>query len=313
MKKPIVSIIIPVYNVEPYLDTCIRSVLGQSFADWELILVDDGSTDRSPRICDDYARNDERITVIHKANGGLSSARNVGLDHISGDYVTFLDSDDFWHPDYLQTLLGLCQKYSAEISQCGFVRGTACVFPAIRRSSRVRIYDNHSVFTKQGANIILCGKLFKSSLFEDIRMPVGVINEDDATSWKLYYLASKIVVTSSPLYYYTCNPNGIMAQQSRVPRLDFVDMYVDRIDFFQRRGIRDLLMQTRGHFCLTLMLTACNPNLTSEQYQRVICLFEENRILIRFSKYVPITHRILFAAFSVSPRLCAGMFRMIRK
>ena len=126
-----VSIIVPCYKVEKFLRTCIESVLQQSYNKWELILVNDGSPDHSGKICDEYERIDNRIKVVHKKNGGLSSARNAGLDIMTGEYVTFLDGDDFWHKNYLQYLMTLLKKDCADIVQCSFVRGIDSVFPKI--------------------------------------------------------------------------------------------------------------------------------------------------------------------------------------
>ena len=122
MNRPLVSIIVPCYKVEQYLPVCIESVLGQTYDNWELILVDDGSPDRSGEICDQYAAKDKRINVIHKPNGGLSSARNAGLDMMNGEYVTFLDSDDFWHKDYLRVMMKHIDDEKADIVQCGFLQ-----------------------------------------------------------------------------------------------------------------------------------------------------------------------------------------------
>lgn len=309
----LISVIVPVYNVEAYLERCIRSVFAQTYSDWELILVDDGSPDRSPEICDRYARQDSRIQVIHKQNGGLSSARNAGLDIKRGNYVTFLDSDDFWHPEYLQTLLTLCEKKQADIAQCGFIRGRANSFPANISVPHVRAYNNHSIFLERGAKIIMWGKLYKSKLFDDIRMPVGKINEDDFTSWKLYYRASGIVVTDQLLYYYTCNPQSIMAQQKQVPRLDFLEAYTERIAYFEEQGVGDLEKQSRGHFCLALLLSLRNRNLTLCQSERLHRAFGENYGRIGHSRYVPVVHRMLFHVFRVAPDTVIKILRFIKR
>mgnify|MGYP003623332904 CR=1 FL=1 len=116
-----ISVIIPVYNVEAYLDRCVASILRQSYNNLEIILVNDGSTDSSAQMCDAYAQADTRIRVIHKQNGGLSSARNAGIDIASGEYLAFIDSDDFIADDMLETLLGLCTKHKAQISACSFL------------------------------------------------------------------------------------------------------------------------------------------------------------------------------------------------
>lgn len=127
--EPLVSIIVPCYKVEQYLPNCIESILSQSYTNWELILVDDGSPDNCGNICDDYAVKDNRIKVVHKQNGGLSSARNAGMKVMNGEYVTFLDSDDFLHKDALHILVNQANKYDAQIVQCDFVRGSETVFP----------------------------------------------------------------------------------------------------------------------------------------------------------------------------------------
>jgi len=121
MKNPLITIIIPVYKVEQYLEKCLDSVINQDYPYLEIILVDDGSPDSSGKICDEYAKNDKRIVVIHKLNGGLSDARNVAINAALGEYITFVDSDDFIEEDYISTLLNLVQKYDADIAVSPFL------------------------------------------------------------------------------------------------------------------------------------------------------------------------------------------------
>ncbi len=227
MKKlPLISIIVPVYKVEQYLDNCIQSVLAQSYPNWELFLIDDGSPDKCGEMCEEYAKHDKRIIVIHQNNSGQSSARNRALDYPpSGEYVTFLDSDDFWHTDYLKDMSDLAVKHNADIVQCGFVKGFNNVFPKFTGKNSVDICNNHSVFLTEKANIVMWGKLFRLSLFDGIRMPVGLYNEDDWTMWKIYYQARKILITSDKLYYYTVNPASTMARLRRKPDLRYIDAY----------------------------------------------------------------------------------------
>ena len=236
MNQPLVSVIVPCYKVEQYLPNCIESVLNQSYHNWELILVDDGSPDNCGAICDQFALKEKRIKVIHKPNGGLSSARNAGLDIIQGAYVSFLDSDDFWHTDYLQMMMKHVIEVGAEIVQCGFLRGTETVFPHISMDEKAQFYDNHTVFTQQAAKIIMCGKFYNFCLFVYVRMLVLLINEDDWTTWKLYYKAQKIVVSNLPLYYYTHNPNSIMGNQRKKPDMTYFGAYRERIAFCMEKG-----------------------------------------------------------------------------
>lgn len=298
-----VSIIVPCYKVEKYLHTCIESVLNQSYADWELILVDDGSPDRSGEICDEFSKIDNRICVIHKQNGGLSDARNAGLNVMTGDYVTFLDSDDFWHHDYLKVLMTFILSRGAEIAQCNFVRGIETHYPQINIQATVLQYDNHTIFTKQAAKIIMCGKIYKASLFDNIRMPVGKIHEDDWTTWKLYYKAKTIVVTSQPLYYYTENPNSIMGRNKNKPDFTYWGAYNERINFFIATGEIDLEHTSRMQFCKSLTLLYGNKMLTAEERGKVKALFEESWEIIKYSNIVPVMLKIVFGAFSIFPLL----------
>lgn len=299
--EPLVSIIVPCYKVEQYLPNCIESILCQSYTNWELVLVDDGSPDNCGNICDDYAVKDNRIKVVHKQNGGLSSARNAGLDIMQGKYVSFLDSDDFWHEDYLQLMMKHVIEDKADIVQCGFIRGTETVFPHIDLDEKAQVYDNHSIFTSQAAKIIICGKVYKSCFFEDVRMPVGLINEDDWTTWKLYYKAQKIVVSNLPLYYYTQNPNSIMGNQRKKPDMTYFGAYRERIAFFNEKGEQDLEDVSRMQWCKSLLLLYSNPMLTKENKEEIKTLFDENWKKISQSTVVPSKLKILFYGFCKMP------------
>lgn len=308
-----ISIIVPVYKVEHFLKTCIKSVENQSFFDWELILVDDGSPDKCGEICDEYEKKDPRIKVIHKENGGLSSARNAALDlPPKGDFVTFLDSDDFWHPEYLGTMVELQQKNAADIVQCDFVRGFATTFPLLNEKAKIDVLNNHDVFLKEKANIIMCGKLFKKSLFDGIRMPVGLYNEDDWTTWKLYYKAKSIVVTNQALYYYTINPSSIMGQLSKKPDLRYMNAYNERIGFFEGTGEKDLEHCSRLQLCKSLLLTYRHSKLSKGEKREVKTKFDENWKELKHSPYIRPFYKILFTTFSHIPLLTSMITAKMR-
>lgn len=301
MNTPLVSIIVPVYKVEQYLHTCIDSVLQQKYAPWELILVDDGSPDRCGEICEEYAQKDDRIRVVHKENGGLSSARNAGLDVMRGEYVTFLDSDDFWHRDYLTTLMGYILREGADIVQCDFVRGTATTFPECEQEGGVMMYNRHTIFTSQAAKIIMWGKVYKASYFAQVRMPVGYINEDDWTTWKLYDQAAKIVVTDQPLYYYTVNPNSIMGKASKKPDLTYWGAYEERIAYYEKKAERDLEDMSRMQFAKSLLMLYSNDALSDEERKCVKRTFDEQWQSIAKSAFVPRKLKIVFYGFYKCP------------
>ena len=307
LKQPFISVIVPVYKVEQYIKNCIESVQSQTFINWELILVDDGSPDKSGVICDDYSKTDNRIRVIHKENGGQARARNYAIDVCRGEYITFLDSDDFLHPEYLSYMLGVSLKYGADIVQCGFIRGNAVVFPKIEQNVTENSYDNHSVFLQGKANVIVCGKIYKRSIVEKYRIKEGKYYEDDFTTWKWYYHAEKIVVSSKILYYYTKNPTSTMAQHYKKPSFDFIEAYHERIGYFQNTSEVDMEHCSRLQLCKSLVLTFGNARLTKEERQKVKGKFEENWVVLKSSPFIGIKYKAIFFLFHSMPGTASKM------
>lgn len=308
---PQISIIVPVYNVEKYLGNCIESVQNQSYKYWELILVDDGSPDKCGEICDEYASHDERIVVVHQPNGGQANARNHALDKCKGEYVTFLDSDDFLHQDYLKQLLDIAKKYDADIVQCDYLQGQSLQFPICNRKETIKEYNNHSIFLSSKANIIVWGKLYKRDIVLKNRIKEGKYYEDDFTTWKWYYNSKKIVLTSLQLYYYTDNPQSTMAAHRKKPRFDFMDAYKERIGFFVGTGERDLEHCSRLQYCKSLLLTYGHNKLSAEERKMVKAQFDESWKELKHSPYIKKFFKLLFTAFQMLPMLtskvCAKM------
>lgn len=241
-----ISVIVPVYKVEPYLRECVDSILAQTYTDFELILVDDGSPDNCGAICDEYAAQDSRIRVIHQDNGGLSAARNAGLDIARGEFVTFVDSDDAIHPEYLSFLLEIHYKTGADISVCHFLRyseeipeaelcGIEISAEMTGRQSCYELYGEEAVVYTTA-----WGKLYRSDLFEGIRYPVGWIHEDEATTYKLLFRAHKVAVMDNALYFYRQNPDGIINTGFSVKRYHAIAAFEERIVFFKDHGEAEL-------------------------------------------------------------------------
>lgn len=204
---PKISVIIPVYNTEKYLSRCLDSVVNQTFKDLEIICVNDGSTDNSNEILDRYASKDNRITVINQKNGGLSAARNTGLRHASGQYIGFVDSDDWIDIDYYECLIGLAERNNADIVMAG-----------MRVVDQDNISDNTTPnmvtnnFVKKIKNLPNGGindKLLKSELFQGLEFPVGRYYEDNVVLLKVMYYSKIVVFTNSVSYYYFMNQSGI--------------------------------------------------------------------------------------------------------
>ncbi len=202
-----ISIIIPVYNAEKYLDDCMDSVLNQTFEDFELILVNDGSTDRSGELCDEYAKNDKRIKVVHTENNGQGSARNTGIDMATGEYIGFVDCDDYIDYDMYEVLYDNMVRENADLSMCALVD----IFPGkiIHNKGKDDFYIMDSreaiktVMEAEITSVTPVNKLYKRSLFKDIRFPVGQdMGEDAAIMIDLIMLCDKVVLTAEEKYYY---------------------------------------------------------------------------------------------------------------
>lgn len=211
---PTISVIVPVYNVEQYLDKCIDSILSQTFSDFELLLIDDGSTDGSSLICKNACERDERIHYYRKANGGLSDARNFGLNHIRGEYVSFVDSDDWIDETYLECLYSNASASRAEISTCNFKiqRGENSIHQQELNSGYTTLSTREALLAlllTDKINVSANSKLFKSKLFDDIRFPQGKHFEDVGTTYKLLKKAKNVSVGSASLYNYLMRPGSI--------------------------------------------------------------------------------------------------------
>lgn len=235
------SIIVPIYNVEQYLENCINSILNQTYRNFELILVDDGSPDKSGEICDKYKSSDDRVKVIHKKNGGLSSARNAGLEIATGQYIGFVDSDDWIDRDMYDKLLNLAEKNEADIVQCEYLEAydnkiiihnnENSEFVVLDRFEALEKLINFGKYHVNG--VVSWNKIYKRTLFDDIRFPVGKLNEDEFTTYKLLHKCNSIIFLKEKLYYYRQTPNSIMNKKFNVKRLDLLDAVKELLIFLK--------------------------------------------------------------------------------
>lgn len=214
-----ISVIIPFYNVEKFAKRCIESVLTQTFTDFELILVDDGSPDDCGKICDEFAKKDERVRVFHTENHGLSAARNLGLENATGEYINFIDGDDAVAPDYLEYLYKLINKNRADVAVCGplsffYVPSTG----EFRRNAVPEKLGDFTVSSEKALKLMLTdqyeltvamAKLYRRELFDDIRYPIGQLFEDANTTYKIYLKSKKITIGKERKYLYTVRQDSI--------------------------------------------------------------------------------------------------------
>lgn len=249
-----ISVIVPVYNVEKYVGKCIESILQQTYTDFELILVNDGSTDKSGEICSKYSKIDKRIKLINQANGGLSSARNVGIDVCAGDYITFIDSDDYISKCMLQELYECLSDAVADIAMCSFkrVKENDVVTEKIE-SINPELIDSKECFrriytAKADEFTVAWGKLYKKELFKGLRYPEGKIHEDEFVTYKLFAQAEKIVYLDVALYYYLIREQSIMHAAFSRKSLVRLEAYSERINYFENIGESKLAAMAAQRF-----------------------------------------------------------------
>lgn len=239
----LISIIVPIYNVEKYLCECIESLINQTYTNLEIILVDDGSTDSSSAICDEYALKDERIVVIHNQNGGVSRARNAGLDIMTGEYVLLADSDDLYEVDAVECLYNNIRQFDADMSAGSLIQITETgekindvVFniPEDVVCIDNRAYWCHTVRSILG--VIPAAKLCKRDVWDNLRYAEGIINEDEEILTRLVERYDKIVCTRKCCYRYRKRENSIVNTKFSIRNLDVAEFYRRRIEYFLDKG-----------------------------------------------------------------------------
>lgn len=248
--NPLISVIIPVYQVEPYVVHCIESVINQTYRDLEIILVDDGSVDKSGEICDLYAERDERIRVIHQENRGLSEARNKGIEVSRGEYLSFIDGDDWVDKRFINVMYEISTKTGCDIVQCNFQKTVDDRLYEDEREGNYTVYssDEFSIATYTLLSWkcnVAWNKLYKASLFDGIRYPAGKIHEDEFTTYRLVWEAGRIAVTHTKLYFYRQRTDSIMGSEYSLKRLDAGEAYRKREAFYQEKGKAEILNLVR--------------------------------------------------------------------
>lgn len=235
-----ISVIVPVYNAGKYLSRCVDSILSQTYCNFELILIDDGSTDASFEMCNKIRENDSRVRLFHKENGGHASARNKGIDlsfESDAEWITFIDSDDWINANYLEYLLQAARETGTNISMCSYERVGIddrpqhfdyCVFEV----------EPETLWCEKRTNSTLpCGKLYHKSIFNDIRWPQKC-HDDEHMTYKLLFANPKIAFVDAPLYRYYYNTNSVMASGWSLKHIDSVDAICERREYFKRNGYK---------------------------------------------------------------------------
>ena len=247
-----ISIIVPVYNTDQYLNRCVDSIINQTYKNLEIILVDDGSTDNSGKICDEYKKKDSRIIVIHKTNGGMSSARNAGLDIATGNYIAFVDSDDYIAVNMMDTMRTYIIDNDVDMAVCGYTSLTENkILLECGKAVISGIYNPEKLFESETAHIdgikdrvslyteSLTNKLYKRYIFDDLRLKIGKNHEDFYLMHYIIIKCKKVYLSNDLLYFYWYNPNSVTSIKYNITRLDAVEAHLDRIKLLDKAGLHD--------------------------------------------------------------------------
>lgn len=256
--KPEISIIVPIYNVEKYLPRCIESILAQTFTNFELILVNDGSEDDSGEVCDRYAKEDKRIKVIHKKNGGVSSARNAGLKNSIGNYIGFVDPDDYIKKDMYEKMYNLCIKKDSKIAICKFAREVdgKIINADNNETEIIRELNNEEAMNELFKGVLyrfsLCNKLFNKKCFQGITFPEGRIHEDLSTTYKLFANSNRSIYTTYQGYIYVKREDSILTKQYNEKRLQSFIGWDEILEFMNKRyeKVNEQVVATFTYWCV---------------------------------------------------------------
>lgn len=307
---PKISIIVPVYNVERYLRECVDSILSQTFADIEMILVDDGSNDNSGKICDEYACKDKRVVVVHKENGGLSSARNAGLDVACGDYIGFVDSDDYISKDMYATLYQLIISKDSDIAMCGY-------FDVYAHSITTKSKRQKTYFVDQmkAIKIVLKGrinsttvwnKLYKRYIFETLRFRTGKTMEDDFLVLDSFLKCRMVSIITSAKYYYRHREDSICTRKFTSKDLDVIEAYEYNSKIAADHG-QALKLPVKGRLCwanfyvLDKLLSSSNHQEQVRLLGEVSTFLKKNACFILVYNQFRLRRKIAFLGFLIHP------------
>lgn len=317
--KELISIVVPIYNVEKFLSECIESILNQSYKNLEILLIDDGSTDGSGKICDEYLKKDSRIKVIHKKNGGLSDARNTGTLNSHGKYICYLDSDDYIEKDYVKLMYKAIKKNKTNICQCGinYVDESGKYIKSIG-------YDETSVMDAvqmikdmyldgRIENIVAWNRMYKTEIMKRNLYPVGKIHEDEFVTYRVLYEEKNISVIKEKLHNYRQQSSSIMKAKYSLKRLHPVDAYFERIAYFKENNENELYYLCMNYFLLFLRNNAykvLNELKEEKIYKDLIKNYRKVYLECGYNKYVRITANIRNFIFYVSPFIYYKIFKI---
>ena len=292
--EELVSVIVPVYNVENHIKKCIDSIISQTYKNLEIILVDDGSTDKSGRICDEYAEINKRIKVIHKENGGLSDARNAGINIAKGTYITLVDSDDYIDKEYVEILYNTIIKENADIAITSHKVIYENKTTIEKATGEKTVLDPKAVLKRilydDGIDLSACAKLYKTELFKNIKYPKGRLFEDAATTYKLIDSCDIIAINSKSTYNYIIREDSITNEKFSMKKMDLIKSTEEMSNYIKQKypdlekaANRRLLYA----YFSTLTQLAKSKEKYPEQQQQILKYIKKNRRSVFFDSSTP--------------------------
>lgn len=311
-RADLITVIVAVYNIEDYVAKCIESVINQTYRTIEILVIDDGSTDKSGGICDAYAERDNRIKVFHGKNRGLSEARNQGIGYAKGDYLVFVDGDDWIHPQMIEMLYDVLKKNGSDIAACGFERKNIRFAEQKYRSSQLSVRNitrEEAVSDMYSANVVAWNKLYKRSIFDDIRYPAGRIHEDEFTAHRIYWKCNRISVISEPMYFYVMREDSIVNTVTLKSIFDGLDALLDRLSFAKEHNWTEVLDSVAGR-CLDYMAEWYYKLKKSKDKKTAARIRNRARMLIKQNRDIKIKYQ--YHIFAAAPVLYASYRYLIK-
>lgn len=311
---PLVSVIVPVFNVEDFLVQCVDSVLAQTHDRLQVILINDGSTDQSPALCNAYL-SDPRVEVINKPNGGLSSARNAGLERARGQYLTFVDSDDWIAPDFIECSLRLLSMHRAGIAVGRLHRTKGSGDSELVGSDTTLVLPRSSALFQLNRALhtrltVSCAKVYESALFQGLRFPIGRLHEDEFTTYLTIARTDRVVLSDRPTYFYRSRPGSITQSEPTLQHwLDALDAYRQRLRFFEDAPLSDVADVARVELVRKL-LHLRHWNSRSRQLEPAAGVKELRALSVQIqNSSVPRSIKLLCQAHSLAPWLVEPLHR----
>lgn len=288
MNQPLISVIIPVYNVKEFLGPCIESALNQSYRNLEIITVDDGSSDGSAAICDRYAAEDDRVKVLHKENGGLSSARNAGIDSCKGDYICFVDGDDLIAPDFVEVLYSSLN--GADMAFCPY--DTFENQPSLTRTNLTNVdiakFSSQELLSqiltfRYPLVVIACNKIYKREVYRDIRFPIKKVHEDEFVIHSVIDNCREIIFVDAPLYLYRQREGSVMTGASKKNAvLDKLEAFWRRRQFFlDRPGFEEEIVRLNSEILYRCLMSTVEPDNKIWREMTITTILFKNRLPLK--------------------------------